>query len=123
MPQHGPRGAGLDCAPMSTLWWIPLGFLVAGTASAASSCETLRADIEARIAASGVTRFAVTTLDASAPATGQVVGSCELGSKKIVYSREGGTVAAADAPRPRQGAPMLTECRDGSVSVGGDCRK
>ncbi|RYZ04090.1 MAG: DUF1161 domain-containing protein [Comamonadaceae bacterium] len=108
---------------MSKLWWIPLGLLVAGSASAASSCETLRADIEARITAAGVTRFTVTTVPADAATTGQVVGSCELGSKKIVYVREGGAaVANADASRPRS-APMLTECKDGTVSVGGDCRK
>ena len=107
---------------MSKLWWIPLSFVVAGTASAASSCETLRTDIEARITSAGVTRFTVTTVDASAPTNGQVVGSCELGSKKIVYVREGGPAAASgDTPRPRS-TPMLTECKDGTQSVGGDCR-
>jgi hypothetical protein len=108
---------------MSKLWLIPLPFLLAaGAANGASACETLRTDIEARIAAAGVTRFTVATVDASAPVSGQVVGSCDLGSKKIVYSREGGPVAAADASRPRD-QPILTECKDGTVSVGGDCRK
>ncbi|AMM23617.1 DUF1161 domain-containing protein [Variovorax sp. PAMC 28711] len=107
---------------MLKLWLIPLTFLAAGTAGAATSCETLRADIEAKIGAAGVTRFTVTTVDANTPASGQVVGSCELGNKKIVYVREGGAVADAGAARPRS-EPMLTECKDGSVSVGGDCRK
>lgn len=122
MPQHALLRGGLDCPAMFKLWLIPLTFLAAGAASAASSCGTLRAEIETRIAAAGVTRFAVTTLDANAPATGQVVGRCDLGSKKIVYSRDDGAVPGANVAAPR-GEPMLTECKDGTVSVGGDCRK
>lgn len=123
MPQHAVGHAGLDCRPMLKLCWIPLTFLAAASASASTSCDTLRADIEARIAAAGVTRFSVTTLDAETSANGQVVGTCELGTKKIVYSRDGSAVTSGDGPPPRKSAPMLTECRDGSVSVGGDCRK
>lgn len=124
MPQQGGRRAALDCATMLKLWLIPSLCLAAGAASAATSCDTLRADIESRIAASGVARFAVTVVAADAPASGQVVGSCELGSKKIVYAREGAATATAgaDASRPPK-EQMLTECKDGTVSVGGDCRK
>ena len=104
---------------MMKLWLVPLACMFAGTASGAESCETLRSQIEAKIAAAGVARFSVTTVDASAPAAGQMVGSCELGSRKIVYQREDGS-----APQPRSNEePMLTECRDGTASVGGDCRK
>ncbi|MNQ91810.1 hypothetical protein D3C85_1072080 [compost metagenome] len=101
--------------------------VAAGSAHAQSpsNCETLRAQIEAKIAASGVTNFSVVTVDAAATASGQVVGSCELGTKKIVYQREGGAASPApaspSAPAPR-GEPMLTECKDGSVSMGGSCK-
>lgn len=99
---------------------------VVGSAHAQSNCETLRAEIEAKIAASGVTNFSVVTVDAAATASGQVVGSCDLGTKKIVYQREGGAAspaapASTSAPAPR-GEPMLTECKDGSVSMGGSCK-
>ncbi len=89
------------------------------------NCESLRAQIEAKIAAAGVARFAVLTVDANAPAEGQVVGSCELGSRKIVYQREGAAPGAAGAARPAAAGeePILTECKDGTVSLGGDCRK
>ena len=111
---------------MKRLCWtvVALG-MAAGSAYAADNCETLRAGIEAKIAASGVTRFTVTTVDAQAPAAGQVVGTCDLGNKKIVYQREGAPASGdAAAPRPSaRNAPMLTECKDGSVSVGGDCSK
>jgi hypothetical protein len=105
---------------MTPPWLLSLACAFAGAAAAAEPCETLRAQIEAKIAAAGVTRFTVTTLDAGAAAAGQVVGSCELGSKKIVYQREQLTGTETAPARPR-GEPMLTECKDGSVSVGGDC--
>ncbi|QFZ83724.1 DUF1161 domain-containing protein [Variovorax paradoxus] len=100
-------------------------FVAFGSAHAQSNCDTLRAEIEAKIAASGVTNFSVVTVDATATASGQIVGSCDLGTKKIVYQREGGAAspppASTSAPAPR-GAPMLTECKDGSVSMGGTCK-
>ena len=103
--------------------------MAAGSAHAQSptqsNCETLRAQIETKIAASGVTNFSVVTVDAAATASGQVVGSCELGTKKIVYQREGGAASpppsATSAPASRS-EPILTECKDGSVSMGGSCR-
>jgi hypothetical protein len=100
-------------------WLIPMALALAGAAHGAENCEALRTQIEAKIAAAGVTRFTVVTVDANAEAAGQVVGSCDLGSKKIVYQREGAPAAGA-APA---GEEILTECKDGTVSVGGDCRK
>ena len=107
----------------------------AGTALAAEDCEALRTRIEQKIAASGVARFTVTVtvIDANAPANGQVVGSCELGTKKVVYLKDAGaapapapasTPASAPTPKPAQGTdePMITECKDGTVTMG-NCRK
>jgi len=110
---------------MKRLWLLPAALAFAGAAHSAENCEALRAQIESKISASGVTRFAVLTVDANAPVAGQVVGSCELGTRKIVYQREGGSAPAAVPPPPRPPADdsILTECKDGTVSVGGDCRK
>jgi hypothetical protein len=107
---------------MNRLWLLPAAWAFATAAIGAEDCEALRARIEARIAAAGVVRFAVTTVDAAAPAQGQVVGSCELGSKKIVYQRDLAPGSEPSRSRPRS-APMLTECKDGSSSVGGDCAR
>ena len=107
-------------------WLLPAALVAfAGAAHSAENCETLRAQIESKISATGVTRFAVITVDADAPAAGQVVGSCELGTKKIVYQREGGPAPAAvpPPPRPPKDDGILTECKDGTVSVGGDCKR
>ena len=106
------------------------------SAHAAEDCEALRTRIEQKIAASGVARFTVTVVDANASADGQVVGSCELGTKKVVYLKDAGAATApapapasipassAPKPAPAQGAdePMITECKDGTVTMG-DCRR
>jgi hypothetical protein len=112
-------------------WLIYIALASAGTANAAAeSCEALRTQIESKIAAAGVTRFTVATIDANAEARGQVVGSCELGSKKIVYQREGASPTSSAPDAASNGAParagderILTECKDGTVSVGGNCKK
>lgn len=95
-------------------WLIPMLCTAAGAAGAAENCEALRSQIESKISAAGVTRFAVIVVDGSAVVRGQVVGSCDLGNKKIVYQRD-------SIPVP-QNERITTECKDGSVSVGGDCR-
>ena len=100
--------------------------------SHAAGCEELAAQIDAKIRAAGVAQFTLTTVDAAADAGGRVVGTCELGTKKIVY-QPGPTHGAVPAARPAQqpapapartrDEPMLTECRDGTVKMGGDCRR
>lgn len=113
---------------------LPLALALAGIAATvaapahgAESCDALRTQIESKIAAAGVARFTVTVVDASASANGQVVGSCELGSKKIVYEKDAGpdrgTATVPPSPSPSSDGAMLTECKDGSVSRGGNCRK
>lgn len=113
---------------------ISLMLAFAGAAHGAEDCEALRTRIEQKIAASGVARFTVTVVDANASADGQVVGSCELGTKKVVYLKDAGgapapapaSIPASSAPKPApaQGAdePMITECKDGTVTMG-DCRR
>lgn len=118
----GAAAAGLASALM-------LATALSGAAHAAGSCEALRTEIEAKIAAAGVAKFSVVIADTDAPAEGQVVGSCDLGAKKIVYQRESGAVVEGASMRPPAsagsggGEAILTECKDGTVSVGGDCRK
>lgn len=93
--------------------------LAAAMPAVANTCDELRAEIEARIRASGVQQFSVTVVDAGAQAPGRIVGTCGRGSQKIVYQQ--GTAGAA-APRPKP-SPMIVECKDGRVQVGGDCRR
>ena len=51
-------------------------------------CEELKGEIEAKIKKNGVDKFSLDIVDASAEAKdGKVVGTCDGGSKKIVYKR------------------------------------
>jgi len=50
-------------------------------------CNELKAEIDAKITKNGVTEFTTTVVDKDAPEDGKVVGTCDGGSKKIVYKR------------------------------------
>ena len=99
--------------------------------SLAISCEGLRAEVEFKIRGTGVTHFTVAIVEASASAPGKVVGNCDRGSKKLLYSQNNsaaGTKPAAEpSPAPvrpaRKVEPILTECKDGSVEMNSDCKK
>lgn len=53
------------------------------------ACEELKAEIEAKIKGNGVSAFTldIVASDEVKEGNGQVVGSCEGGTKKIVYKR------------------------------------
>jgi hypothetical protein len=50
-------------------------------------CGELKAEIDAKITANGVQTFTTTIVDKDAEADGKVVGTCDGGTKKIVYKR------------------------------------
>lgn len=68
---------------------LAVGLLgLAGTAFAAGKpCEELKSEIAAKIEANGVAHYSLTVVDTGASADGKVVGSCEVGTKEIVYKR------------------------------------
>ena len=47
----------------------------------------LKGEIEAKIKKNGVEKFSLEVVEADKSAEGKVVGTCEGGSKKIVYKR------------------------------------
>ena len=68
--------------------------MVLGMAGAASAqgmrkpCDELKAEIEAKIKKNGVEKFSLDVVDMNAEANdGKVVGTCDGGTKKIVYKR------------------------------------
>lgn len=93
--------------------FLPLMLLGLGTSAQAITCDELQAQIESKLRAGGLKSFSVVTVEAAASAPGREVGRCERGARKILYRP--GTAAPA-----RQEA-ILTECKDGSVSMGGTC--
>lgn len=48
-------------------------------------CNELKDEIEAKIKSNGVKRFKLTIVDKKDDAEGKQVGSCEGGTKKIMY--------------------------------------
>ena len=63
---------------------------LAGAASAQSTrkpCDALKAEIDAKIKKNGVDKFTLDVVDTEAQAEGKVVGTCDGGTKKIVYKR------------------------------------
>jgi hypothetical protein len=67
---------------------LVVGVAVAGPALAQrKDCNELKGEIEAKIKKNGVEKFSLDVLDANAQSDGKVVGTCEGGSKKIVYKK------------------------------------
>ena len=64
--------------------------LVAAPAMAQrKDCEELKTEIEAKIKANGVKEFTLEIVAAEDKKEGNVVGSCDGGTKKILYKRGG----------------------------------
>lgn len=63
--------------------------LVLSTAVSAEikSCDSLKAEIDAKLQAKGVTNYVLDIVEASAIKDEKVIGSCEGGTKKITYRK------------------------------------
>lgn len=61
---------------------------VSHPAWAAKSCEELKAEIEAKLQAKGVAAYMLEIVPAEEVKDAEVVGSCEGGTKKIIYKRQ-----------------------------------
>jgi len=68
---------------------LAVGLLsIAGTTLAAGkSCDDVKAEIDAKIKAKGVASYTLEAVDKGSAADGKVVGTCEGGSKELVYKR------------------------------------
>jgi hypothetical protein len=67
-------------------------------------CEELKGEIDAKIKNNGVPAFTTTIVDKDAAEDGKVVGTCEGGTKKILYKR-GESMSAPAAAAPAAAAP------------------
>ncbi|WP_417695634.1 DUF1161 domain-containing protein [Pseudomonas sp.] len=68
---------------------LALGLLsLAGTAFAdGKPCEELKSEIAAKIDANGASGYTLEIVDKGTATDGEVVGSCEGGTKEIVYKK------------------------------------
>jgi len=70
--------------------------------TARKPCEELKAEIAKRLDAKNVTSYTLEIVDKGKEGDGKVVGTCDGGTKSIVYSRAAQTPAApADAKKPQ----------------------
>ncbi|RMP18425.1 hypothetical protein ALQ28_01550 [Pseudomonas syringae pv. delphinii] len=61
---------------------------IAGTALAAGKpCEELKSELDAKLQSKGVTSYTLEVVEKGSAAGKQVVGTCEGGTKEIVYQR------------------------------------
>jgi hypothetical protein len=69
--------------------WVACAVLLLAVslALARKDCEELRAEIDAKIKAKGVAVYTLEIVPNDQVKDGQVVGSCDGGTKKIVYRR------------------------------------
>ena len=61
--------------------------LAGGAFAAGKPCEELKSEIAAKIDAKGASNYSLEIVDKGAAADGKVVGTCEGGTKEIVYKR------------------------------------
>lgn len=61
--------------------------IVSGPVIARTSCEILMAEIETKIKDKGVKAFTLTIVPTEAKTDLRVVGTCDGGTKKIIYKR------------------------------------
>jgi len=66
---------------------VSLVLIASPAVAQVKACEELKAEIEAKIKNNGVKEFTLTIVDKDAAEDGKVVGTCDGGSKKIVYKR------------------------------------
>ena len=75
---------------MKSLIAVVASLLIASPAFAqVKPCEELKSEIDTKIKNNGVKVFTLTIVDKDAAADGKVVGTCDGGTKKIVYKRGG----------------------------------
>lgn len=68
---------------------LAVGLLaMAGSAMAAGkSCDDLKSEIDAKLKDKGVAHYSLEAVEKGSSSDGKVVGTCEGGSKELVYKR------------------------------------
>jgi len=74
--------------------------LLSTAAWAAKPCDELKGEIDAKLQAKGAKGYSLDVVAVDAVKDQKVVGSCEGGTKKIVYARNAPATAPSTAPAP-----------------------
>lgn len=79
------------CFVLAALALAPIG----AHAQAAKPCEELKSEIGAKLDAKGIQSYSLDIVAKDQDAKGKAVGTCDGGTKKIVYRRGAAPVQAA----------------------------
>jgi hypothetical protein len=71
-------------------------------AAAPKACEELKGEIAKKVEANGVKSYSLEIVDSGKEADAKVVGSCEGGTKKIVYRRTSAPAKSETAGSSKQ---------------------
>jgi len=93
-------------------WTVAAALLFVGTyglaqtpesaPAARKSCDDLKAEISKKLDAKGVTGYSLDPVDKGKEGDGKVVGTCDGGTKSLVYSRTGAAPAkSSDEKKPQ----------------------
>ena len=72
---------------MKKLIVVAILLMIATPAFAMKACEELKSEIDAKIKAKGVKSYSLEIVPNEQVKDGKVVGTCDGGTKKIVYKR------------------------------------
>jgi len=72
---------------MKKLIVVAVLLMIASPAFAKKSCEELKSEIDAKLQAKGVKSYSLEIVPNENVKDGKVIGSCDGGTKKIVYKR------------------------------------
>ncbi len=72
---------------MNRLLFIPLLLTLSAPSFAAKPCEELKSEIAAKLDAKGVKGYTLEVVPNDQVGDRKVVGSCDGGTKKVVYTR------------------------------------
>lgn len=70
-------------------------------AIAHKACDDLKAEIGKKLDAKGVVNYTLEIVEKGKPSDGKVVGSCDGGTKSIVYTRGAGSPKQAEEKKPQ----------------------
>ena len=95
----------------------PLIVAVIPIAAQARDCNEVKAEIDAKIKAKGVTNYALQIVNGPDVKEGQIVGNCDVGAKRIIYiKRSAGKspveprfTSSKDPKTPPPASPTTTE--------------
>jgi hypothetical protein len=82
-----PKGAKMVKLTIAAVALALASMSPAFAQSMRKDCNELKGEIETKIKNNGVEKFTLDIVDKDAQADGKVVGTCDGGSKKIVYKR------------------------------------